>query len=255
MKFAGELKYVCILYYFRCSALLEFGGVLASLRSLKRCGFNPTNVLDVGANNGQWSRTLKKSVFEKATFTLIEGNEDHKEALESTGYEFIISLVGSEVKNVTYFKIDAGTGTGNGIFFENTRYSKSAISRKVVPIDVLFSSKNGSRFYELVKFDIQGSEVAGIKGARETLKKTEVIITDAPVMNYNEGAPSFFDLHLVLHRMGFSIYNIADPRYHHGILLQYDIIWASIDSPLWNQSCTSFPKPKRFISNQNLSES
>ena len=251
MKYARMLKYICILCYFRCSDLLDFDGVVAGLRSLKRCGFNPTNVLDVGANNGLWSRTVKKSVFENATFILIEGNEDHKKALESTGNEFIISLVGSEVRNASYFKINDGTGsTGNGIFLENTNHYKNVIgvSRKVVPIDVLFASYNGSRFYELVKFDIQGSEVAGINGARETLKKTEVIITEAPVMSYNEGAPSFFDLHLVLHSLGFSIYNIADLRYRHGILLQFDIIWVSIDSPLWNQSCTSFPKPNKSIS-------
>ena len=43
-----------------------------ALQKLKSFGFEPKNILDIGANKGKWSLEIKKKVFPKAEYTLIE---------------------------------------------------------------------------------------------------------------------------------------------------------------------------------------
>ncbi len=45
------------------------------------------------------------------------------------------------------------------------------------------------------------SEVPALLGARQTLETVEVVMTEAPVMNYNQGSPPFTVLTSVLNHL------------------------------------------------------
>ena len=45
------------------------------------------------------------------------------------------------------------------------------------------------------------SEVPALLGARHTLESVEVVMTEAPVMNYNQGSPPFTVLTSVLNHL------------------------------------------------------
>jgi FkbM family methyltransferase len=56
---------------------------------LKRQGFNPRQVIDVGANHGNWTRTAAR-FFPDAQYTLIEPQEFLKERVQDlvdSGYK------------------------------------------------------------------------------------------------------------------------------------------------------------------------
>ena len=46
--------------------------IVNALQKLKSFGFEPKNILDIGANKGKWTLEIKKKVFPKAEYTLIE---------------------------------------------------------------------------------------------------------------------------------------------------------------------------------------
>ena len=45
--------------------------IVNALQKLKSFGFEPKNILDIGANKGKWTLEIKKKVFPKAEYTLI----------------------------------------------------------------------------------------------------------------------------------------------------------------------------------------
>ena len=46
--------------------------LIDALKKLQSFGFDPKNILDIGANKGKWSLEVKKKVFPNAEYTLIE---------------------------------------------------------------------------------------------------------------------------------------------------------------------------------------
>ena len=97
-----------------------FNRLITSLKRLKNnCGFAPTHILDIGANQGQWSVEVRNNVFPTAQFLMIEGNSDCSELLSrfNSWAQVEIALVGQEITNITYFKMPTTTkcvtSTGN----------------------------------------------------------------------------------------------------------------------------------------------
>ena len=229
--------------------------LIHSLQRIKdRCGFAPTNILDVGANRGMWSSEVKNNVFPNAQYLMIEGNTQCASALsEHKWASFEIALVGKEVSNTTFYTINGGScqgGTGNGIFRETSYHYNTAVeeTRTITTIDNIVSSKNFGPV-QFMKLDIQGAEVPALLGAFKTLEHVEVLFTEAPIANYNENAPGYFKLMHTIHHFGFDMFDITDLSYDHkeDTLLQFDIIWVKRTSSLWSQKCTGYP-PRRYNS-------
>ena len=155
------------------------------LTKLIKCGFNPTQVVDVGANMGDWT-TGMQGIFRGAHFFMIEGDSKHIPKLKQIMQPFEIALVAEIEKNVTFYAISTVRGTGNSLFEENTDAPREKISRTAYTIDSILK-KRGIASPQLLKLDIQGSELNALKGASETLKTVEVIVSEVSVMNYNQG--------------------------------------------------------------------
>ncbi|KAG2427399.1 hypothetical protein HYH02_014619 [Chlamydomonas schloesseri] len=144
----------------------------------------------------------------------VEGNDKCQGELAAKGIPFEISLVGRAEGNVTYHRRKDSTcaaSTGNSVFKENTHIfsEDEVVEARVRTIDNIVSARQVGPF-QLMKVDIQGSEVPALLGARRTLETVEVVMTEAPVMNYNQGSPPFTVLTSVLNHLGFEIFDIAD---------------------------------------------
>jgi len=157
--------------------LLSFVAIHAD-NVLQRCGFNPSGVLDVGANVGDWTHSFQKGMFRNAKFFMIEGNENCRGDLQKRNVPFEISLVGNFEGNITYYKsLLSKTGTGNSLYLEDTPAFKGDKFEKVVaPINTIDNivRKHGVGPFQFMKMDIQGAELDGLRGAQETLKSVEV---------------------------------------------------------------------------------
>ena len=95
---------------------------------------------------------------------------------------------------------------------------------------------------------MQVAELAAVEGSYRTLEAADAVITEASIMNYNRGAPSFFDLHSLMESQGFALFDLFDESRQtpSGILNQIDVMWVKKTSILWGPNCTGFPVPMHF---------
>lgn len=80
------------------------------------------------------------------------------------------------------------------------------------PIDVIVS-RNKAGPFQMMKIDVQGSELFALRGAYETLRTVEVIIIELSIVQYNKGAPSYLSVLNALEELEYSMYTIGSrPR-------------------------------------------
>jgi hypothetical protein len=82
--------------------------------------------------------------------------------------------------------------------------------------------------------NVQGFELEILKGGRKALGASEVVIMEASLLPYNEGAPLFADVVAFMHREGFSIYDFCgqNRRETDHALFQTDVVFARKESGL-----------------------
>lgn len=240
---------------------LQFGGALnyeEGLHMLKKRGFNPTQILDIGANMGLWTRGAKHIWPEAHTF-MLEADPKLRTPLAAVGEPFAIALLGNATSNVSMF-MSTGSKvlrtTGNSLFQEHSVYyrKKGFFERQDRVMqrldDVLAEHAPGVRF-TMAKFDVQGAELLVLQGARQTLAHVDVILMEVAVLNVNEGAPSAHEVFAELGSLGFQMYNIVQISYHPGMgksrgVGYMDVVFVRRGSPLWSHEATGVPPPKRW---------
>jgi FkbM family methyltransferase len=213
------------------------------LEHLRENGFSPTVILDIGANAGEWSR-VAADVFASSRILMFDGDPENEPALHNTVREigtrssYSLCLLGPEKKDeVTFYRPEAGT-TGSSVLPEMTSYDKEAIR---LPMDTLDGrtdmaslSKAGLGAPLLMKLDVQGFELEILKGGKRTLQAAEVVIMEASLLPYNEGAPLFADVVAFMHQEGFAVYDFCgqNRRESDHALFQTDVVFARRESSL-----------------------
>jgi hypothetical protein len=238
------------------------------------CHFYPLNILDIGAHVGLWSESMRKEVFPNSSYFLIEGNSKHEDILKVRSFlNYEITLIGNFTGNISFYRsFNNNFSTGNTIYRENTPYFfGEVITMNITTIDELIARKRKERkdrqeseesgseeknhpfSFQMMKLDIQGGEYDALLGGMKTLQENgiELIQTECPLMNYNEGSSLFLELHLLMEKLGFSIFQIVDLLVldRPGFFVQFDIFWVRKSSRLWNKECT-----KHFRSPSTLTD-
>src|SRR5205085_996124 len=132
---------------------------------------------------------MKKKIFPKAIFCLIEPQIEMKESLEDFCREF---------KNSVYFLAGAGANNekltftvwddlaGSSFlpkFNEQCREANKQREVQILTIDGLINSAQ-MKVPELIKLDIQGFELEALKGANTTFGYTEVYILEVSLFPF-----------------------------------------------------------------------
>lgn len=212
------------------------------LKFLQSCGFNPTAILDIGANFGGWTaKTL--DVYPKSKFLMVEGNDYHIKALTNVAtkgdVKYDISLVSDVIKNVTFF-VGGDGSSGSTLLREASIHKFEEVVATAYDLNTIIK-RNNFPPAQLLKIDIQGAELLALKGASEILPSVEVIILEVALLNFNIGQPSFYHLYRKLHRENFELYSFQGVTIEDdGTLLQADTLFVRTSSPLWNSKCTGF---------------
>jgi FkbM family methyltransferase len=216
--------------------------LIGSLNNLKAQGFVPACILDVGANLGQWTREAAP-IFPQAQFVLIEANSKHAAALEQTAKDlagrvsFEIRLLGPEPRDAaTFYTVDVENqqwSAGSSVLPELTTYPRQATTLPMDTLDSVLGSYSCASPV-LLKLDVQGFELEILKGGRRTLDSAEVIVIEAPVLPYNDGAPLLDGVIAFMKSSGFVVYDICGQRRREtdGVLFHVDLIFAKEQSPL-----------------------
>ena len=176
------------------------------------------NVLDIGAYEGQWSR-LFTSIYPDANVLMIEANTEKEKTLKEIGNYKIALLGGKDNEEVDYYKCLNGVPTGNGIYPENTEHEFQPEKRKAITLTTLLGSEKG---FDLIKMDVQGSELNIIKGALPIIKNTKYLLLELQTYPYNKGAPQIEEVVSYLHGLNFGFVDLFDLMYSNNHLIQVD---------------------------------
>lgn len=186
------------------------------LNDLKKRGLSCKSIIDVGANEGKWSK-LACTIFPSAKLYLIEPQIEMKPHLEKFCTQF---------KNATYFLAGASAEKKDAILtiWDDLQGSsllpptdevllKSGKQRKVnlITIDELIESEKVD-LPDLIKLDIQGYELEALKGAERTFGYTEVYILEVSLFSWsdlNSEAPLFADVVNFMLERGYVVYDFA----------------------------------------------
>jgi FkbM family methyltransferase len=196
------------------------------MNNLKKLGWYPKNIIDIGAYKGSWY-IQTKNMFPHANFTLIEPNR-HNE-LSSLKVPIFYEILSSEIKNVNWY---SNFTTGDSIYKEKTVHylNVNPQQRTTTTLDKLFPEEK----FDFIKIDCQGAELDILKGGETICKHAEVLLLECPFAGqYNDGSPCFFEYIKYLDSIGFSPFDITELHKAGGILIQVDILFIKKTSNLW----------------------
>jgi FkbM family methyltransferase len=154
-------------------------GVLFSM--LKRFGFSPKHIVDVGANHGYWTRTSLQ-YFPEAQYTLLEPQKElmvHVQDLVASG------------QAIRWINAGASDKSGTLPFFlarrdDSSSFVEAAASSVSIPMQVWSLDDLLVKYElpvpELVKIDAEGFDLKVMQGAKTLLGKTEVFLLEASVL-------------------------------------------------------------------------
>ena len=205
------------------------------LKSLQNKNFNPNYIVDVGCGHGEWTKKMMK-FFENSNFVLFDANEDNKKKLDQLVIEnknimYHITLLSNDNKNYEFFKM----GYGSSIFEEQTNHKRQAIELKSKKLSEILPKIITTKNNNLIKLDVQGSELKVLDGLDNYLTHFEIIIMETSIHKYNKNAPLFDEVIAYMHNKKYTLYDLFDFKrtgYENSFLLQVDCVFIRNDSQL-----------------------
>ena len=205
------------------------GDMRGLLEDVRARGFMPRGIIDVGANQGDWTR-MALSVFPDAHVIMIEPQVEMVASLEA---------LCREKSNVSLVKAGAGSEPGQlvqtiwddlaGSSFlppEDAVLQKKGRQRltPVVTIDSVLAGRG--RFHpDLVKLDIQGFELKALAGAASIFDRGEMLVLEVSLFEFMAGQPMAHDVIAFMADRSYEIYDTPGflRRPFDGALGQMDI--------------------------------
>lgn len=193
-----------------------------------------TSVLDIGANVGRYSHSIKYC-FPNIDIFMIEANPWCDNHLSRVGIPYEIACLSNEKKDVNlYINRKNMICTGVSYYQENTvHYNTEDFMKTETKLldEVIFEKFGEQKAFEFIKMDTQGSEVDIIKGGVKTFEQAKHIQIEMTLIEYNKGAPLKDDVAKFLNGLGFKQNVLVEPIYqgHNpstGIVVQEDWIFS-----------------------------
>jgi len=197
-----------------------------SLNKIKNY-FEPKSILDIGANTGQFYREISQ-IFPNAYYFLIEGNDGCEIPLQSIGVDYSIAMLSDCEKVVNYYIRDGEPlCTGNSIYKENSAFYDEdkiiVVQKNTKTLPQILNDK----LFDLIKIDVQGSELDIIKGGLDIIKSSKGVLMEVSLVEFNQGAPTKQEVVDFMREIDFEpveiIANIGHPMFH--TLIQEDVLF------------------------------
>jgi FkbM family methyltransferase len=203
----------------------------AAYRRLLSKGWKPAGIIDVGAYQGAWTQMVRQ-IFQDVPVLMVEAQKGKAEHLQSLcrsldGVSFAPAVLGAEPgKEVTFFEME----TGSSYFPERSNAPRSATSYVTRTLDEVASSVGGPLF---LKIDVQGAELEVLAGGPETLRRSDLVQLEVPIVTYNEGAPSLLEVIRYMDEREFVPIDVSGFSRPNGVdLVQMDFLFVRRNSPL-----------------------
>lgn len=162
------------------------------LKKLKNSGFEPKIIYDIGACVLNWT-TEAKNIWSNARIVVFDAFDKAIFLYKEQNLDYVVGvLTDLDNKIVSYYQNDWFPG-GNSYYKEiGSPKSKELFNNYVVKtgyrLDTIVQKYNLPK-PDLVKIDVQGSELDIMRGGLETINNAKHLIVELQSSNYNEGAP------------------------------------------------------------------
>jgi FkbM family methyltransferase len=195
---------------------------------LKKRGYDPSIIIDVGAAKGNWTKSML-NIYPNAQYYLFDADNSNVLSLKrlsktNSNVSVKFALLSNKINLYKFFKM----GYGSSIYEEKSDHKrKSEIIKSSLLSDEL-PDEIGNYNNNMMKIDVQGSELLVLEGLGHKLKHFEVIILEVSIQEYNKDAPLIDDIILYMRNNEFKVYDIYDLKRLGGdnsYLLQCDIVF------------------------------
>ena len=191
-------------------------------------------IVDGGASIGDTSKKFS-AAFQNATVHAFEPFTKFFRLLKenSKNHNRIIpySCALSNSSSLEYLNVNVSEGTNSLLRSEaqmthphfDLLKTKESIQVETKPLDILFPNET----IDLLKLDLQGGEYNALQGAENLLKHERIkcIICEVMFQKSYKNQRNGSELIMYLEKQGFKIFNFYQNHYHHGELLQSDIVF------------------------------
>ena len=212
------------------------GGFSQFFPIVKRRGFAPVTVFDIGVGYGTWDLY---EAFPDAKHVLIEALDDYRPSFDKIARlydtdEHIVAV--GDHEGEVEITVEESSLTASSTLPRSELTKRDArTSSRVVPLRSLDAICREHRYQGpyLIKIDVEGAEHAVLRGAESTLTGADMVIVEASIARRFVGGHGFFDLVSLMQERGFEVFDIIGYRYNkQGILVFVDLALVPENSPL-----------------------
>jgi FkbM family methyltransferase len=209
-----------------------------SLGNLRRLGFRPKAVVDIGAYLGEWTVMVRR-IFPEAASLMIEAQSALAPALGRISdanpgrVSYRIALLGAECRNDVEFHQYETAPTASSVLSDQAGSAARLQMCRMETLDGIVASGMFSR-PELLKLDVQGYELEVLKGGRETLAAAQAVVMEVSLIDLYRNNPLMHEVLAFMHEREFLAYDIPTlvRRASDQALCQIDVVFLKKGSAL-----------------------
>lgn len=205
-----------------------------SLHNLKKKGYSPDVVIDIGAYKGHWTIDFLE-VFPDANILMLEAQENketylQKLAQKSKKVTYCIALLSSEDNKKVIFNENETASQINVLATKEHGFTGE--TKITITLDTLLKTLPFPK-PNFLKLDVQGHEIEVLKGAANSLSTVSVCLLEVTLISLGDGSPLIIELMNFMDSLDFQMYDISQfmRRPYDKALHQLDILFVKKDSP------------------------
>lgn len=213
-----------------------------SLKRLKRLGFDPQCIVDIGAYEGEWTKECLK-IFPYANYLMVEAILQKQSRLNAivskySNVKYELSLVGAqEGEEVSFTELETASSVLDEVIVKHNR-----VKRKMRRLDGIVKEQEINKV-DLIKLDVQGYELEVLKGFGEFLQNTDIIIMECSLIDIHKNSPLVREVLNFMFDYGFVVYDICSVSTRR-----------PLDKALWQTDLIFVKENSRFRSDKRYSE-
>jgi len=176
--------------------------------------FTPGRILDIGANIGLWTKTVK-AIWPDAEYTCIEAGPKYEKHLKGIADKCHIAVLGDTNREIKMYlrEIDKGNkkkvtytkgSTVFGVF-------KNFETRQMQTLDELVGK---DAQFDLIKQDVQGAEIMIMQGAPDIFTRAKYVIQEVNLYKDEQfsNMPTVNDMDEYMFQLGFNHSEVIEQK-------------------------------------------